>query len=50
MTPEQLAALRDSLARNRQPVARGEQYAHPRGWNDALDFVETQIKKVLGND
>jgi hypothetical protein len=48
MTPEQLQQVRDHLAANRQPVFRGEQYAHPRGWNDALDFVERTIKEVLG--
>lgn len=48
MTPEQLAQLRDRLTQGRQPVFRGEQYAHPRGWNDALDFVEKTIREVLG--
>jgi len=48
MTPEQLTQFRERLAANRQPVFRGEQYAHPRGWNDALDFVERTIKEVLG--
>lgn len=48
MTPEHLQQLRDILAKGRQPVFRGEQYAHPRGWNDALDFVERTIKEVLG--
>jgi len=43
MTPEQLQQLRDMLTKGRQPVARGEQYSHPRGWNDALDFVERKI-------
>jgi hypothetical protein len=48
MTPEQLRRLREKLAANRQPVQRYEQYAHPRGWNDALDFVEKTINEVLG--
>lgn len=43
-----LQTLREKLASNRQPVARGEQYSHPRGWNDAFDFVERQIKEILG--
>lgn len=43
-----LQTLRDKLAANRQPVARGEQYSHPRGWNDAFDFVERCIKEILG--
>lgn len=48
MTPDQLAQLRAILAANRQPVDRAENNAHPRGWNDGLDFVEKQIKEVLG--
>lgn len=50
MTPAQLAELRTRLATNRQPVERGpwSRYEHPRGWNDALDFVERTIKDVLG--
>lgn len=51
MTPEQLArflAILAILAANRQPVFRGEQYAHPRGWNDAMDFVERTRKEVMG--
>jgi hypothetical protein len=48
MTLEQLAQLRQRLEANRQPVFRGEQYAHPRGWNDALDFVERTLKELLG--
>jgi hypothetical protein len=48
MTPEQLAQLRERMAANRQPVLRGEQYAHPRGWNDALDFVERMLREALG--
>lgn len=47
MTPEQLQALRDKMAANRQPADRADQYRHPQGWNDALDFVEREIKKVL---
>lgn len=46
MTPDQLTSLRAILAANRQPIFRGEQYAHPRGWNDALDFVDRIIKQV----
>jgi hypothetical protein len=48
MTPDQLHLFREKLAANRQPVARGEQYSHPRGWNDALDFVEKVIREVVG--
>lgn len=48
MNPRQFQLLREKLAANRQPVFRGEQYAHPRGWNDAVDFVEKAIKEVLG--
>ena len=48
MTPEQLHALREKLTTNRQPVHRGEQYAHPRGWNDALDFVDRTLTEILG--
>jgi hypothetical protein len=50
MTLEQLQQLRDRLAANRQPIFRGEQFAHPRGWNDALDFVERTLKEVLGEN
>lgn len=48
MTPEQIQALRAKLADGRQPVDRAEQHIHPRGWNDALDFVERAIKDVVG--
>jgi hypothetical protein len=48
MTLEQLQQLRDRLAAGRQPAFRGEQYTHPRGWNDALDFVEKCIKEITG--
>lgn len=48
MTPEQLAQLRERLAANRQPVSFTEKYAHPRGWNDAFDFVERVLREVLG--
>lgn len=48
MTPAQLQAFRDKLATNRQPEERTEQYAHPRGWNDAFDFIERTLKEVLG--
>ncbi len=50
MTPDQLNQLRERLAQNRQPVERGPwaRYEHPRGWNDALDFVERSIKDILG--
>jgi hypothetical protein len=44
VSPEQLQELRDRLAKAHQPVFRGEQYAHPRGWNDALDFVKRTLK------
>lgn len=48
MTPAQLNQLRERIAANRQPVDRAERNAHPRGWNDALDFVERTIKDVMG--
>lgn len=49
MTPDQLEQLRKILADNRQPVTRTEQYAHPRGWNDALDFVERTLREIVGS-
>jgi hypothetical protein len=48
MTPAKLQQLRDKLAANRQPVFRAEQNAHPRGWNDCLDFIERSIKEIMG--
>ena len=48
MTPDQLAQFRAALETNRQPEHRTEQNAHPRGWNDAIDFVERVLKEVLG--
>jgi uncharacterized protein YegP (UPF0339 family) len=48
MTPDQLTQFRAALQANRQPITRTEQYAHPRGWNDALDFVERTLKEMLG--
>lgn len=48
VTPEQIQQFRDRIANGRQPVARAEMNGHPRGWNDALDFVERQLKDVLG--
>lgn len=48
MSPDQLQALRDKLATSRQPVERAEQYAFPRGWNEAIDFVEKTLKEILG--
>jgi hypothetical protein len=50
MTPQQLQQLREKLGLNRQPVDRADQNAHPRGWNDALDFVERAIREVLGEE
>lgn len=49
MTEEQLAKLRKRLAETRQPIDRQPwaSYAHPRGWNDALDFVEKSIKEIM---
>lgn len=49
MTEEQLAKLRRRLAETRQPIDRQPwaSYAHPRGWNDALDFVEKSIKEIM---
>lgn len=48
MMPEQLQHLRDILTANRQPEHRADRYAHPNGWNDALDFVERTLKEALG--
>lgn len=50
MSPDQLAQFRAALEANKQPVHRGEQYSHPRGWNDALDFVERTLKELLGEN
>jgi hypothetical protein len=50
MTPEALQTLRDTLTAARQPVARTELYAFPRGWNEALDFVERKIKETIGEE
>lgn len=49
MSPEQLQALRAKIAANYQPVHRADQYRHPQGWNDALDFVEKCIKEVMAD-
>lgn len=45
-----VAELRQRLQQNRQPVERDPygRYDHPRGWNDALDWVELQIKDIEG--
>ena len=50
MTSAQLKRFRDHLAANRQPVDRHpwSRHEHPRGWNDALDFVERTLKQTLG--
>lgn len=50
MNPAQLADFRQRLASARQPVDRApwHGHAHPRGWNDALDFVERTLAEVLG--
>jgi hypothetical protein len=48
VNPDQIALLRERLISGRQPVTRAEIHAHPRGWNDALDFVEKVLKEVLG--
>lgn len=48
MNPDQFARFFAILAAARQPVHRTEQYAFPRGWNDALDFVERTRKEVMG--
>lgn len=50
MTPDQFQQLRDRMAKNRQPVYRGEEYSFCRGWNEAFDFVEKVIKEVLGEE
>lgn len=48
MTPEQIAQFRERLDANRQPEHRTDRYAHPHGWNDALDFVDRVLKELLG--
>lgn len=50
IAPDLAARLRERMQQNRQPVERSpwSNYDHPRGWNDALDWVEKQIKDVLG--
>ncbi|WP_316234640.1 hypothetical protein [Bradyrhizobium sp. SZCCHNR1020] len=50
MTSAQIAELRKRMATNRQPVERDPwgKYDHPRGWNDALAWVETQIRDITG--
>jgi hypothetical protein len=50
VNPDQIALLRERLISGRQPVTRAEIHAHPRGWNDALDFVEKVLKEVLGEN
>ena len=49
MTPEQLKRFRERIAAGRQPEGSPRmRYAHPRGWNDALDFVERVLNETLG--
>ena len=50
MTPGQLAELRKRMAANRQPVERSPwaHHEHPRGWNDCLDWVDRNIREVMG--
>jgi hypothetical protein len=50
VTEEQLTTFRDRLAKVRQPVDRKPwaDHVHPRGWNDALDFVERALRETLG--
>lgn len=51
MTAEELAdRLRVKMIANRQPVERSpwSQHEHPRGWNDALDFVERTMAEMMG--
>lgn len=50
MTPAQLQRFRARLKASRQPIERSpwSNYAHPRGWNDCLDFVERTIRDITG--
>jgi hypothetical protein len=50
MSGDQIHQLRERLAAGRQPLDRSpwSNHAHPRGWNDALDFVERMIKDITG--
>jgi hypothetical protein len=48
VTEEQLKLLREKIAAGKQPIDRLEQYAYPRGWNGALEYVEKCFKEVLG--
>jgi hypothetical protein len=52
VTPAQLKRFRDHIAANRQPIDRHpwSRHEHPRGWNDALDFVERTIREVTGEE
>lgn len=48
--PDLATALRERMQANRQPVERSPWHGHehPRGWNDALDWIERQIKELTG--
>lgn len=48
MTPEQLAAFRARIEQGRQPKGKWNESPFPRGWNEALDYVEKVLKEVLG--
>ena len=49
MTPEHLTQLRERITAGRQPEGSPRmRYAHPRGWNDALDFFERVLNETLG--
>lgn len=50
MTADAIQQLRERLSANRQPVERSpwSRYEHPRGWNDAFDFIERTINEITG--
>lgn len=48
MTPEQLQQFRDRLEQCRQPKGRWTESPFPRGWNEALAFVEKTLNEILG--
>jgi hypothetical protein len=48
MTPDQIQALRDVLAKARIPDDRNAaDWPFPRGWNAGVEFAENQINKIL---
>ncbi len=50
MTPAQLAAFRARIEQGRQPKSRWNENPFPRGWNEALNYVEKVLKEVLGEN